>query len=113
MNPPPFRWQPGQRVICLDDKLPNEAIPCFSSLPVSGRGYTLASVKLGHHWKTKAPAWNVQLRECPPVANPHFPCAGFDLQRFRPVADHFAVTTHHRRKQSFQKAPRTRKWTLV
>jgi hypothetical protein len=74
-------FEPGQKVICVDDRFPPGIHDFFSALPVKGREYTVRDLVPGQDWALNGqPAvYLVELRNLP---NQHGIEPGFACRRF-------------------------------
>ncbi len=74
-------FEPGQRVVCVDDSFPDGIRDIFNALPVKGRTYTVRDI---------VPGWNFKLNEEPAIyieelvnlPNEHNIEPGFACHRF-------------------------------
>lgn len=79
----------GQKVVCIDDKFPEDIWRFYDLLPVAGVTYVIRDVQLGVNWKGEAGEVAVTLVG---IANPcsdmpPYPERGFNAERFRPLED--------------------------
>ena len=96
---PPTAFQPGSKVVCIDDTFPDIARRNFLALPRKGQIYTILALGLGPHWKTKAIVPNLKLQECVPNPKGQHKNGGFLIQRFRTLQD-FTTTLALHQKQN-------------
>jgi len=74
-------FEPGQRVICIDDSFPDGIRDIFNALPVKGQQYTVRDLVPGVGWKlNEEPA--VYLVELVNMPNQHGIEPGFACRRF-------------------------------
>lgn len=97
-HPRPTGFRPGAKVVCLNDRFPPAAGPCFQSLPCAGRVYTLRTLIVLPEHLTRRLIWSCTLAECLPLASTKDKECGFNLRRFRPVEDDLARARVRERK---------------
>ena len=77
-------FEPGQKVICIDDQFPNGILDIFNALPVKGTIYTVRDIVPGSGFggrdKDQQPA--VYLEELVNLPNRHGIEPGFACRRF-------------------------------
>lgn len=91
-------FEPGQRVVCIDDQFPPGVLDVFNALPVKGTTYTVRDIVPGSGWggreKDQQPA--VYLVELVNLPNrygiePGFACRRFaELEEIEDHAEAFA-----------------------
>lgn len=79
-------FEPGQKVVCIDDRFPDGIRDIFNALPVKGRQYTVRDLVPGINWQLgEEPA--VYLRELVNLPNSHGTEPGFACWRFRELEE--------------------------
>ena len=79
----------GQKVVCVDDKFPPEAVQFYAALPKKDQIYVIREVKIGVNWKAEAGEVCLYLIGLvnPRSDKPPFPERGFNAERFRPLEE--------------------------
>lgn len=79
-------FEPGQKVVCIDDRFPEGIRDIFNALPVKGRHYTVRDLVPGINWGlAQEPA--VYLAELVNLPNSHGTEPGFACWRFREIEE--------------------------
>ena len=75
-------FEPGQQVVCVDDKFPAGINDIFNALPRKGLSYIVRDIVPGQDWKCRGTC-AVLLRELENKPNAHGIEPGFAVHRFR------------------------------
>lgn len=80
----------GSKVVCVDDKFPEQIIHFYQELPIEGEVYTVRNVSVGLNWHGEAGEVCLLLQEItnPKSDAPPFPERGFNSERFMPLQEH-------------------------
>jgi len=94
-------FEPGQKVICIDDRFPDGIRDYFNALPTKGRLYVIRDLVPGIGWKmNEEPA--VYLVELVNLPNQHGIEPGFACSRFAEPEEIEEFATAESEHQSWQ-----------
>lgn len=93
-------WEPGQKVVCIDDSFPMGIFDIYNALPSKGKMYTVRDIVPGQDFQLQGqPA--IYLEELVNRPNKHGIEPGFACRRFRePEQEEIAITKVERQTQN-------------